>query len=136
MIHIIAGPEGTGKTKKLVDAIHAALKEQPDGIVCIERGSTLRFDLDHRVRLVDATEYPYGSYTFLKGFISGMHAGNFDIAHIFIDNLYKISKSKDPAETEEFCSWMEQFSAANNVRITCTVSTESGEIPAYFAKYC
>ena len=26
----------------------------------------------------------------LKGFISGLHAGNFDITHIFIDSFYKL----------------------------------------------
>lgn len=136
MVHIIAGQKGSGKTKLLLDAIHNALESQSGSVVCIERGSTLRFDIDHRVRLIDATEYPCGSYTFLKGFISGLHAGNFDITHIFIDSLYRISKSSDDAETEEFLSWLEKFSEENSVSVTCTVSTETGVTPAFFAKYC
>ena len=28
MVHIIMGPEGSGKTKMLIDAIHQALKEE------------------------------------------------------------------------------------------------------------
>ena len=66
MVHIIMGPEGSGKTKMLIDAIHQALKEESGSMVCIEKGSTLRFDVDHRVRLIDAGEYALGSYTFLK----------------------------------------------------------------------
>ena len=57
MVHIIMGPEGSGKTKMLIDAIHQALKEESGSMVCIEKGSTLRFDVDHRVRLIDAGEY-------------------------------------------------------------------------------
>ena len=136
MVHIIAGPEGSGKTRKLVDAIHGALENESGGIVCIERGSTLRFDISHRVRLVDVSEYPYGTYTFLKGFLSGLHAGNFDITHIFIDNLYKISKNKDDAETEAFLKWAEEFSAQNSVVITCTMTTSTGDLPEFLKKYC
>ena len=42
MVHIIMGPEGSGKTKMLIDAIHQALKEESGSMVCIEKGSTLR----------------------------------------------------------------------------------------------
>ena len=28
MVHIIMGPEGSGKTKRLIDAIHQALKDE------------------------------------------------------------------------------------------------------------
>ena len=53
MVHIIMGPEGSGKTKRLIDAIHQALKDETGSMVCIEKGHTMRFDVDHRVRLID-----------------------------------------------------------------------------------
>ena len=34
--------------------------------------------------MVEASEYDIADYTALKGFISGMYAGNYDITHIFI----------------------------------------------------
>ena len=95
MVNIVMGPEGSGKTKLLIDAISRALKTESGSMVCIEKGHTLRYDVDHRVRLIDASEYSIKSYTLLQGFISGLHAGNFDITHVFIDNLYSLSKSKD-----------------------------------------
>ena len=98
MVNIVMGPEGSGKTKLLIDAISRALKTESGSMVCIEKGHTLRYDVDHRVRLIDASEYSIKSYTLLQGFISGLHAGNFDITHVFIDNLYSLSKSKDPVE--------------------------------------
>ena len=135
MVHIIMGPEGSGKTKMLIDAIHQALKEESGSMVCIEKGSTLRFDVDHRVRLIDAGEYALGSYTFLKGFISGLHAGNFDITHIFMDNLYKLAQSSDPKETENFLDWCSVFSAENSVAFTLTIAGEAAEAPEYIARY-
>lgn len=37
MVHIIMGPEGSGKTKRLIDAIHQALKDETGSMVCIEK---------------------------------------------------------------------------------------------------
>ena len=54
MVNIVMGPEGSGKTKLLIDAISRALKTESGSMVCIEKGHTLRYDVDHRVRLIDA----------------------------------------------------------------------------------
>ncbi len=135
MVHIITGLEGSGKTKRLIDSVHQALKSETGSMVCIEKGHTLRFDLDYRVRLIDAGEYALGNYTFLKGFISGLHAGNFDICHIFIDNLYRISHSREAAETEAFLNWCEQFSLTHGVDFTFTIPGDPEAAPGYIAKF-
>ena len=135
MGHIITGLQGSGKTNQLIDSVHEALKNESGSMVCIEKGHTLRFDLDHRVRLVDAGEYMLGSYVFLKGFISGLHAGNFDITHIFIDNLYKVSHCDEPAQTETFLNWCDQFAQANSVRFTITIPGDPDNAPGYIAKF-
>ena len=79
MIHVILGLKGSGKTKKLIDAVHQTVDTAAGDVVCIEYGKTLTYDLNYRVRLVDAKEYGINSSDLLKGFISGLHAGNFDI---------------------------------------------------------
>ena len=89
MIHVIMGLKGSGKTKKLIDAIHEAVAEANGDVVCIEYGRKLTYDVTYKVRLVDSQEYGICSPEMLKGFLSGMHAGNFDITNVFIDNLYK-----------------------------------------------
>ena len=72
---------------------------------------------------------------FLRGFISGLHAGNFDITHIFMDNLYKLAQSSDPKETENFLDWCSVFSAENSVAFTLTIAGEAAEAPEYIARY-
>ena len=111
MVNIMMGPEGSGKTKQLIGALNQAVQRESGSIVCIEKGDTLRFDVNHKVRLIDIKDYAYGGYPFLRGFISGLHAGNFDITHIFMDNLYKLAQSSDPKETENFLDWCSVFSA-------------------------
>ena len=125
MVNIVMGPEGSGKTKLLIDAISRALKTESGSMVCIEKGHTLRYDVDHRVRLIDASEYSIKSYTLLQGFISGLHAGNFDITHIFIDSLYKVANCEgDIAETESFLDWCDAFGKNNNKSFTITISDD------------
>ena len=135
MVKVIVGLKGSGKTKQLIDSINTAVKTESGSMVCIEKGSALTFDIDYRVRLIDASEYDIGSYTFLKGFISGLHAGNFDISHIFLDGLYKLADSKDREETAEFLGWCEKFGAANKIEFTISISDELAAMPARVAKY-
>ena len=135
MVKVIVGLKGSGKTKQLIDSINTAIKTESGSMVCIEKGSALTFDIDYRVRLIDAGEYDIGNYTFLKGFISGLHAGNFDISNIFIDGLYKLSGSKDHAETADFLAWCEAFGKANKMEFTISISDELAALPESVTKY-
>ena len=57
MIHVIMGLKGSGKTKKLIDAINAAVADAHGDVVCIEYGKKLTYDVTYKVRLVDSREY-------------------------------------------------------------------------------
>ena len=123
MIHVIMGLKGSGKTKKMIDGINAAVAEAHGDVVCIEYGKKLTYDISYKVRLVDSKEYAISNPCMLKGFLSGLHAGNFDITHVFIDNLYK-TIGDDKAAAEEFMTWCAKFAADNNMEITMTVSDD------------
>ncbi len=123
MIHVIMGLKGSGKTKKLVDSIHEAVEHATGDVVCIEYGKKLTYDLTYRVRLVDSKEYGINNLDMLKGFLSGLHAGNFDITNVYIDNLYK-TIGTDRAAGEAFILWCAAFAETNNMNITVTVSDD------------
>ena len=132
MIHVIMGLKGSGKTKKLLDGINAAVAEAHGDVVCIEYGKHLTYDVSYKVRLVDSKEYGIKSPEMLKGFISGLHAGNFDITHVFIDNLYKTIGN---AACEEFVAWCAKFAEANNMEITVTISEDPAEASEAIKQY-
>ena len=134
MIHVIMGLKGSGKTKKLIDAVHQTVETAAGDVVCIEYGKTLTYDLNYRVRLVDAKEYGIHSADLLKGFLSGLHAGNFDITHVFIDNLYKTIGS-DKAAAEDFIVWAAKFAEVNNMEITITVSEDPAQASEVVKQY-
>ena len=124
MIQVIMGLKGSGKTKKLIDSIHEAVANANGDVVCIEYGKKLTYDVNYRVRLVDSQEYGISNPDMLKGFLSGLHAGYFDITHVYIDNLYK-TIGTDRAAGEAFILWCAQFAEANNMNITVTVSDDA-----------
>ena len=134
MIHVIMGLKGSGKTKKLVDSVNAAASTADGVVVCIEYGNKLTYDVNYRVRLVDSKEYAISNACMLKGFLSGLHAGNFDITHVYIDNLYKTIGS-DRAAGEDFILWCAAFAKANNMEITLSVSDDPALASEEIKKY-
>ena len=135
MVKVIMGLSGSGKTKQLIRSINDAIATESGSMVCIEKGNKLTFDIDYRVRLIDAGEYPIDGFTFLKGFLSGLHAGNFDISHIFIDSLYKVTGCSDVAEVEKFFDWCDSFSKVNQLNFTIVVSDDPTKMPEGIKKY-
>ncbi len=123
MIKVIMGLKGSGKTKKLIDSINEAVSQASGDVVCIEYGKKLTYDVNYRVRLVDSEEYAISNSDMLKGFLSGLHAGNFDITNVYIDNLYK-TIGTDRANGEAFVAWCADFAKANNMNITITISDD------------
>jgi hypothetical protein len=124
MIHDIMGLKGSGKTKKLIDSIKDAVVNAHGDVVCIEYGQKLTYDLPHKVRLVDSKEYGISNPDMLKGLLSGLHAGNYDITNVYIDNLYK-TIGNDRAAGEEFILWCAKFAEDNYMEITVTVSDDA-----------
>ena len=41
MVKVILGLKGSGKTKKLIDSINSAVKNETGSMVCIEKGNAL-----------------------------------------------------------------------------------------------
>ena len=125
MIRVIMGKKGSGKTKQMIEMINNAVQTEHGNVVCIEKGNKLTFDIHYQIRLVEASQYNVDSYTALKGFISGLYAGNYDITHVFIDSLTKIVPSEATSlEVENFLDWLNNFGEDNNIKFTVTISAD------------
>ena len=124
MVRVIMGVKGTGKTKQMIELINSAVHSENGNVVCIERGPKLTYDIHYKIRLVEASHYDMSSYDFLKGFISGLYAGNYDISQIFIDSLCKIVPSDISPEVEKFLDWLENFSEKHNIKFVVTISAD------------
>ena len=125
MVRLIMGAAGAGKTKQLIELIHASVEAEKGSVVCIEPGADMTYDVSYNVRLVNAGEYDLNSFECLRGFISGLYAGNYDISHVYVDNLCKITRNDDLNEVEKFLNWLERFSDKNMVKFTVTISADA-----------
>ena len=135
MVSILMGLKGSGKTKRLVDMVRDAVKQETGDVVCIEKERKLTFDIPYQARLIDAGAYDIGSYEFLKGLICGVHAGNYDITHFFIDNFYKLVNDKDPSALVSFISWLEKFSNAENITFVLSITSDPDSVPDELKRY-
>ncbi len=118
------GLKGSGKTKKLVDLVREAVSTANGDVVVFEKDKKLTYDIPYQARLVDAGSYSIGSYEFLKGMICGVHAGNYDITHFFIDNFLKMVDDKAPAALGDFLDWLKVFSDREGIEFVISVSGE------------
>ena len=135
MVKLIMGVKGSGKTKKLLELVNDAVDNEHGDTVCIARSAKFMYDIPHKVRLVDASQYDFNGYDFLKGYISGLHSANYDITHIFIDSvLQMIGKSVDE-EAEEFFDWCERFGLREHVKFTITISVDINKATERIKRY-
>lgn len=135
MVKVIMGLKGSGKTKQMIELINTAAGTEHGNVVAIERGPKLTFDIHYRIRLVDTSSFQIHNYDFMKGFLSGMYAGNYDITHIFIDSLCKIVPGDCDHKTEEFLDWLERFSEQNGIKFTVTITADAGLAPEGIRKF-
>ena len=122
MVRLIMGANGAGKTKQLIELIHNSVESETGSVVCIEPSRDMTYDISYNVRLVNAGEYNVDSFECLRGFLCGLYAGNYDISHIFIDNLFKITGGECNQDADNFLNELERFSNATGVKFTISVS--------------
>ena len=135
MVSILMGLKGSGKTKRLVEMVREAVKEDTGDVVCFEKERKLTYDIPYQARLVEAGAYDIGSYEFLKGLICGVHAGNYDITHFFIDNFYKLVNDKSPDALIDFINWLDKFSESEHISFVLSITSDPDSAPDFLKKY-
>ncbi len=133
MIKLITGEKGTGKTKIMIDMMNEAISSTNGSLVCIEKGSNLRTQINYKVRWCDTEFYKVDGFDAFYGFVSGMLAGNYDIEKIFVDGILKIG-GKD---YEAFGCMLDKLAALTGEATTVvfTVSASNADMPASVTKY-
>ena len=135
MVRLIMGGKGSGKTKQLIELINNAAQDEPGNVVCIEANRNMTYDIHYHIRLIDAEEYKLNNYDLMRGFICGLYSGNYDITHVFIDNLCKIVGHDVDKETEEFLNWLDGFGEKNDIKFTATISADASIATDGMKKY-
>ena len=131
---MIVGVKGTGKTKTLISMVNAATELSPGAVVCLEKGTNLRFNVKYQARLINVDEYSLTDAQSLYGFIAGVYASNQDITHIFVDGTYRIC-NKNIVEFEKFVLETAKFADEADINVVMTVSMPLEDIPESVKQY-
>ena len=134
MIKLLVGVKGTGKTKALISAVHEALESSKGYVVCIEKGSTLRHEINYKVRLVNTDDYLIDSGAALSGLVAGILAGNSDVTDLFIDGTRKIC-GYDMDALDKFLADLEKIIRDADLNVTITVSCAPEDATETMKKY-
>ncbi len=135
MIKLLIGEKGTGKTKKLINCVNAALDTSNGHVVCVEKDDLLRYQISYKVRLLAASNYSIEGYDAFYGFLSGLCAGDHDITDILIDATLKIG-GRNYEELADFLTKVASLSKLTGTNFTFTISTEKANLPARIFEVC
>ena len=135
MVKLLIGEKGTGKTKKLINCVNAALDKSNGHVVCVEKDDLLRYQISYKVRLLAASNYSIEGYDAFYGFLSGLCAGDHDITDILIDATLKIG-GRDYEALADFLTKVASLSALSGTDFTFTISTEKSNLPAKIFEVC
>ena len=92
MVQLIVGKKGKGKTKQLLDKVNAEVKTANGNIVYIDKSTKHMFELNNKVRLISATDYPLKNSDEFIGFICGIVSQDHDLASVYLDSFLKVAK--------------------------------------------
>ena len=134
MLKLIIGVKGTGKTKTLINLVNGALEVTKGDVVCIEKGSKLRYDIKPSARLIDVEEYMVDDAQSLYGFVAGILASNHDVTDLFIDSTLKICKGDIPA-FETLVVELDKLVNKIGLNMTMTVSMPDDSASDTIRKY-
>ncbi|MDE6780229.1 MAG: hypothetical protein K2J40_02035 [Ruminococcus sp.] len=126
MIKLITGKKGSGKTKILIDQINESVKSSNGSVVCVEKGSTVRYSISRKVRWCDTEYYKVEGYDAFYGFIAGLLASNYDITDIYVDGIFRIGGR----DYEAFGKMLEKIDAltGEDASVIFTVSADADEL--------
>ena len=134
MLKLVIGVKGTGKTKNLINLVNTAVENSQGNVVCIEKGTKLRYDVKYKARLIDVKEYFVADAQSLYGFVAGILASNHDVTDLFIDSALKICEN-DVVAFDKFVDEISTLAEKLNVKIVMTSSIPVEEASETVKKY-
>ena len=128
MVQLIVGKKGKGKTKQLLDKVNAEVKTANGNIVYIDKSTKHMFELNNKVRLISATDYPLKNSDEFIGFIWGIISQDHDLEELYLDSFLTIANIKDD-EFEHAVEKLDSISEKYGVKMTLSVSMNEADFP-------
>ena len=134
MIQVIAGKKGSGKTKRLIDLTNATARAAEHDVIFLDDDNRYMFDVDHKVRFINAEDYHIHNADMFIGFVCGMLSSNYDIGSVFIDAFLKVCHT-ELNDTAEVVKTLNELSTKHSVDFVLSLSADPEELPDHLKQY-
>ncbi len=131
MIQLIVGNKGKGKTKQLLDKVNEEIKNVSGNIVYVDKSTKHMYDLNNRIRLINASDYIISTPDEFKGFISGIIAADHDLEQIYVDSLLEIA-CQEGDQYLDILEKLDKLTDKYDIKLVATISRDVEEIPEQF----
>ena len=91
MVNLITGKNGKGKSKVLLEKVNSQVKEILGNIVYLDSSTKHMYELNNKIRLINASEYNITSGDMFIGFLLGIISGDHDLQELYFDNFLSLS---------------------------------------------
>ncbi len=125
MINLICGPNGSGKTQKLIDIANEELEKTDGLVVYLDATDAHRLGISKQIRFINVKDCDIDSADKFIGMICGLIAGNYDINRIFIDNIMKATNAKDTEEVEKILLQIHTICDKNDIQCFIVFNEEN-----------
>lgn len=127
MVQLIVGEKGKGKTKYLLDKVNTEVKQVSGSIVYLDKSTKHMYELNNKVRLINACDYMIDSSDAFLGFISGIISQDHDLEQMYFDSFLKIAHLED-ADITPVVEKLERMSESFHVDFVLSVSVNEAEL--------
>ena len=134
MIQVIAGKKGSGKTKRLIDLTNATAREAVHDVIFVDDDNRYMYDVDHKVRFINAADYHVSNTDMFIGFLCGILSSNYDVGTVFIDAFLKLCHN-DLASAGSVVRFLADLGLKHNVDFVLSISADPGELPDFLKQY-
>ena len=129
MIQLIVGEKGKGKTKHLLEKVNASAKTVGGNIVYLDKNNKHMYELNNKIRLINASEFPLSTEGEFVGFVCGIVSQDHDLEQVFLDSFMDVAYIKEHSGVEPVVKKLDKISDQFKVDFIISVSLESNEVP-------
>ena len=130
MVQLITGEKGEGKTKKMLDCVHEAMKTATGNLVYLDKSAQNIHELDNKVRLINVSEYPIQNTDQFLGFLCGICSQDYDLEGMYLDGFLKIAKLEGQ-DISEALTQLNRISDKFKVKMVLSVSLSREQLPEF-----
>ena len=131
MIQLIVGEKGKGKTKHLLEKVNASAKTVGGNIVYLDKNNKHMYELNNKIRLINASEFPIASEEEFVGFVCGIVSQDHDLEQVYFDSFMDVAYIKDRSRVEDVVKKLDKISEQFKVDFVISVSLDSSELSDY-----